>query len=899
MKRMQLFFNLIIVAIVAYFLGYYPIHVNAWVASGTPLSYSTFVTGINYATQIAIDSSGYVYQSGWQACCTIGNKGIAKFNSAGVFQLKFGAVGSTGVAVDPDGNIISVDYQSDNIEKFTNTGTPISITGTDLENQVYSSPYAAAVDSLGNIYIANAGTNEIFKFNSSLAKIATITGYSGAFNFPETVAVDPNNNLYVNDSGNNRIQKFNSSGVWQLTVTGNGSAFNYPEALTVDINGNIYVGDSGNNRIQIFDTNGVFQQEITSANVNTGTGSPITYLSGMGFLNPDTLYVGDSTRSFKIVFDHNDPAVTVDALPSDSTSDTTPTLTGIASDTITAITNVEYSVDSGAWTACTSDDGLFDELSETYSCTVSPALTAGSHSIDVRATDSKGNTNSGATIVIYPFDIVVAVADSGSSSSSSNNSGTSNSSGGSVCVPLSLGVSPNIFSIVRTGTKANIYFSPISSDAAGYQLMYGHAPGDERFGTTFKTSSSTGAQQYVVDGLEANRKYYFWMRGVSDCSEPGPWSTIYESFKLDNYYSDTDELFENSDLDSTATDSGQSNNDVSLSEMSDSPNSSDGIGGNGITGSDGKTANEQGLTDIKNTFAYLFGEPLAEELSRQILMPVDASYAVKVGAVGVAANIVVASAITFLTLSKTIFSSLSVAYKASSRSILKMPSDYLSSLMKYSFMGFTSGLSPLLPFLSRKKNRNGVVFDALSFKPLAKVYVILFSKSGNLKTDFSDQLGKYEFQDLALDDYQMRAEIVGYNFPSKIITTSLSEVGDIYFPGNVISIIDKKSEVPELALPMDPSKIRNILLIYGHKISGLFRILNPIVILISSVVIFVAVYSNPSQFNQIVSIIFILYLLGKVFLTKKVSKENGLINNKTGRPISNNSRLNQGATLSI
>lgn len=50
----------------------------------------------------------------------------------------------------------------------------------------------------------------------------------------------------------------------------------------------------------------------------------------------------------------------------------------------------------GSWTACTASDGTFDEASEGFSCQVS-ALSDGSHTIYVRATDSVGNTTTGGS----------------------------------------------------------------------------------------------------------------------------------------------------------------------------------------------------------------------------------------------------------------------------------------------------------------------------------------------------------------------------------------------------------------------------------------------------------------------------------------------------------------------
>ncbi len=76
------------------------------------------------------------------------------------------------------------------------------------------------------------------------------------FNTPAGVAVDSSGNVYVADKGNHRIQKFDNNGnfitKWGSNGwTGNGQ-FQYPEDVAVDSSLNVYVADTDNNRIQKF-----------------------------------------------------------------------------------------------------------------------------------------------------------------------------------------------------------------------------------------------------------------------------------------------------------------------------------------------------------------------------------------------------------------------------------------------------------------------------------------------------------------------------------------------------------------------------------------------------------------------------------------------------------------------
>src|SRR5208282_1269376 len=102
---------------------------------------------------------------------------------------------------------------------------------TSAELQV---PSGVAVDSAGNLYIADSSNNRIRKVDAN-GIITTVAGsdtfgYSGdggpatsaELYVPYGVAVDSAGNLYIADINNNRIRKVDASGII-TTVAGNGT----------------------------------------------------------------------------------------------------------------------------------------------------------------------------------------------------------------------------------------------------------------------------------------------------------------------------------------------------------------------------------------------------------------------------------------------------------------------------------------------------------------------------------------------------------------------------------------------------------------------------------------------------------------------------------------------------
>ena len=71
-----------------------------------------------------------------------------------------------------------------------------------------------AVDSGGNLYIADTGNNAIREWNASTQQMTTLV--TAGLNAPHGIAVDSQGNIYIADSYNNAVEEWNPA-TQQLT----------------------------------------------------------------------------------------------------------------------------------------------------------------------------------------------------------------------------------------------------------------------------------------------------------------------------------------------------------------------------------------------------------------------------------------------------------------------------------------------------------------------------------------------------------------------------------------------------------------------------------------------------------------------------------------------------------
>ncbi len=199
------------------------------------------------------------------------NKRVRKINAAGIITT----------------------YAGNGTQIYPGDGLPATSVG-------FMSPFGICIDKNRNMYVSDAGNNVIRKIDTS-GIITTIAG-SGASGFsgdtgpailaqlnnPYGLAIDTLGAIYLADAGNNRIRKIDTSGIIN-TIAGNGLTGYAGDGgpatsavfsiyglwgLAVDFAGHVFTTDYNNHRVRMIDTNGI---------INTVAGTGVGGYSGDGW----------------------------------------------------------------------------------------------------------------------------------------------------------------------------------------------------------------------------------------------------------------------------------------------------------------------------------------------------------------------------------------------------------------------------------------------------------------------------------------------------------------------------------------------------------------------------------------------------------------------------------------
>jgi uncharacterized protein (TIGR03437 family) len=233
---------------------------------------------------LAVDSSGnyFIADDGNLMVMRVGTDGIVNviagngfsfISGNGGLAVNAGLLDPVALAMDPAGNVYIAEFGGD-IRQVTPAGIINRIAGTGIHgyggdngpalSAELNEPSGLAVDSAGNLYIADTNNNRIRKVDPS-GNITSIAGtgqagFSGdggpainaQLNEPTRLALDAAGDLYVVDIDNFRVRKIDVHGII-TTVAGGGrltgggvlatAAALEPVAIALDSAGTLYIAD--------------------------------------------------------------------------------------------------------------------------------------------------------------------------------------------------------------------------------------------------------------------------------------------------------------------------------------------------------------------------------------------------------------------------------------------------------------------------------------------------------------------------------------------------------------------------------------------------------------------------------------------------------------------------------
>jgi hypothetical protein len=263
-----------------------------------------------------------------------------------------------GVALDPDGNLYVADT-SNNRVLFFDTGSTVATRvygqNGDFTTNVsnfgsgpghpttaggLSAPEGVALDSQGNLYVADRGGNRVLVYPPNSTTAARSYGQGGSLTSnsinngqgplvatadglqaPFSVALDQNDNLYIADGGNHRVVFYPKDATTATRVYGQpnfttnsvvapptADTLNAPWGVAVDRDGNLYVADRGNSRVLFYvsgstTATGVYGQAGVFTTRNAGsTATSLSSPEGVALDRYGNVYVADRGNNRVLFF---------------------------------------------------------------------------------------------------------------------------------------------------------------------------------------------------------------------------------------------------------------------------------------------------------------------------------------------------------------------------------------------------------------------------------------------------------------------------------------------------------------------------------------------------------------------------------------------------------------------
>jgi sugar lactone lactonase YvrE len=236
-----------------------------------------------------------------------------------------------GVAVDQAGNVYIADTNNNMVEKVSPAGTLAVVAGTGTSgaptpgpatSSKLNGPKAVTVGAAGDVYIVDSNNNMVEKVTpGGTLSIFAGTGTAGSptpgpatssdLSGPAAGAVDTNGNLYIADRFNSVVERVTPAGTLSI-YAGTGTAgpptpgpatssdLKNPRGVTVDAQGNAYISDNNNHQVEKVTSGGTLSIVAGTGALGApafggpATNSPLEPIDAIAVNANGTLYIADS-----------------------------------------------------------------------------------------------------------------------------------------------------------------------------------------------------------------------------------------------------------------------------------------------------------------------------------------------------------------------------------------------------------------------------------------------------------------------------------------------------------------------------------------------------------------------------------------------------------------------------
>jgi len=285
-----------------------------------------------------------------QEITTVAGTGTAGYNGDNIPATSAKLYSPFGVAVDSAGNLYIADTDNNRIREVSAaTGVITTVAGNGIDgfsgdngpatSAKLASPQGVAVDSVGNLYIADTNNSRIREVSAASGVITTVAGggsgcpmqtdsigdgcpaTSASLFYANGVALDSNGNFYIADGDNRRIREVSAASGIITTVAGGGSGcagqtdsvgdgcpatsaeLYIPEGVALDSSLNLYIADRDNRVREVSAATGIITTVAGNGNDGySGDGGPATSAelaapNSIALDSVSNLYIADSNNS--------------------------------------------------------------------------------------------------------------------------------------------------------------------------------------------------------------------------------------------------------------------------------------------------------------------------------------------------------------------------------------------------------------------------------------------------------------------------------------------------------------------------------------------------------------------------------------------------------------------------